>query len=85
MNGLVIYSNKTASLDGRSVGRIDRDSYQMTSHIRGKTIFFTGQSGTYDQPHEIDVPLYVPSRPGSVSDWKINPAFEEAVRKLVNA
>jgi hypothetical protein len=80
MNNLVVYSNKTVSLDGRSVGRIDRDSFQMLSGVKGKTVFFTGKPGTYDRPHTIDAPLYVPAVPGSVSSWKINPAFEAAVR-----
>lgn len=80
---LTVYSNNTVSLNGRQVGRIDRDSFQMRTGVRGKTVFFTGKPGTYDQPHEMDMPLYVPAVEGSVSDWKVNPEFADRVAELV--
>jgi hypothetical protein len=80
---MTVYSNNTVSIDGQIVGRIDSDSFQMLTGVRGKTTFFTGTPGTYDQPHAIDVPLYVPATSGSVSSWKINPEFEAAARAIV--
>lgn len=80
---MTVYSNNTVGLRGIVVGRVKGDSYQMLSGVRGRTTFYSGVCGTFDKPHEIDVPLYVPSRPGSVSDWKINPAFEAEVCKIV--
>ena len=78
-----VFANKTVLLDGKIVGRIDQDSFQMLTHIRGKTVFFTGEPHNLNTPHRIDVPLYVPATTGSVSAWKINPDFEAAVRKIV--
>jgi hypothetical protein len=78
---LQLYSTRTVALDGRIVGRIDRDSYAMPSgEVRGQTVFYTGRPGAFDQPHRIGAPLYVPAVAGSASDWRINPDFGVAVR-----
>jgi hypothetical protein len=74
MTNLQVYADNLISLDGRYVGRIDRDSFAMPSGQRGKTsvrLFDTGQNVA------ISAPLYVPTRPGSVSDWTLNPEFAE--------
>lgn len=78
-----IHTNNLVSINGRYVGRIDKDSYQMRTGIKGKTTFFTGKIGTFNTPHEIDDPLYVPAVPGSVSDWNLNPDFISAVEEIV--
>lgn len=80
---MTVFSNKTVSLDGSTIGRINQDSYQMLTHIKGQTTFYTGKPGTFDKPHVIDVPLYVPATPGSVSSWNVNPEFEAAVRAVM--
>jgi hypothetical protein len=84
---MTVYSNKTVSLDGRQVGRIDRDSFQKLTHVQGTTTFYTASGDVlktgYDTPHIIDDPLYIPSRHGSVSDWKVNPEFVAAVSRIV--
>jgi hypothetical protein len=83
---MIVYSNKTVSLDGRQIGRIDRESYQKMTHVQGQTTFFTASGDLlktgYDTPHSIGAPLYIPSRPGSVSDWIINPEFEAEVARI---
>lgn len=78
-----ITTNNLVTINGRIVGRVDRDSYQMLSGVRGKTTFYTGKIGTFDRPHEISVPLYVPKVAGSVSDWMVNPAFVAEVEKFL--
>jgi hypothetical protein len=82
-----VYNDNVVGIDGLMVGRIDKDSYQMLSGVKGKTTFFTASGDPkktgFDVPHEIDVPLYVPLVPGSVSDWMVNPAFEAAARRIV--
>jgi hypothetical protein len=84
---MTVYSNKTVFLDGRQVGRIDRDSFQKLTHVQGTTTFYTASGDVlktgYDTPHIIDAPLYIPSRHGSVSDWKVNPEFVAAVSRIV--
>lgn len=85
---LTIYTNRTVSLDGEYVGRIDRDSYLMPSGYRkGETTFFTASGDLektgYDVPHKMNVSLYVPAIPGSRSNWKVNPDFEASVRQIV--
>jgi hypothetical protein len=83
---MTVYSNNLVSIDDTYVGRVKNDSFQLATGIRGKTTFFTAKDGDHmdlSVPHEIDVPLHIPSVPGSVSDWKINPAFEAAVRAIV--
>lgn len=82
---LTVYADNNVALNGRFVGRVDRDSYRMLSGVRGKTTFFTGTPGTYDEPHEMPMPLYVPKVEGSVSDWKVNPEFTAAVRAVMDA
>lgn len=80
---ITLYANNTVSIDERIVGRIDKRD----AHARGRfstprpVRFYTGKPGTFDQLHEIsaDTPLYI----GGPSDWKINPAFERAVREIV--
>lgn len=81
---MTVYSNKTVSIDGHCIGRIDQDSFQMLTHVRGSTTLFTGKLGVFDQPNKIDVPLYVPVIPGSVSSWEINPDFENAARQIMD-
>lgn len=87
MTKLTICVGNLVSLDGKCVGRIDRDSFQMPSGARrgGVTTFFTGPFGSYDQPHTIEAPVYVPRHSGSVSNWTINPAFEAAVREAMRS
>lgn len=84
--GMTVYSNNLVSIDGTYVGRVDRDSFQMLSGVRGKTTFFTAKDGdrmNLSVPHDVDAPLYVPAVAGSVSDWNVNPEFEAAVRAIV--
>ncbi len=84
---MTVYSDKTVSLDGRQVGRIDRDSYEKRTHNQGVTTFFTASGDVtktgYDTPHVIAAMLYVPALPGHVSDWIINPEFEAEVARIV--
>jgi len=73
---LTVYTNKLVSLDGASVGRIDKDSYHTSTR---PTTFYTGQIGSYNIPHVITSPLYI----GGPSDWNINPEFVEEVNNIV--
>ena len=80
---MTVYSNKTVSMGGRFVGRIDQDSFQMLTHIRGNTTFYTGEPNNLNIPHQIDAPLYISAKAGSVSDWAINPEFVAAVKAII--
>lgn len=80
---MTVYSNKTVSLDGLFVGRIDQDSFQMLTHIRGNTTFYTGEPNNMNVPHQIDAPLYISAKAGSVTDWVINPEFIAAVKAII--
>lgn len=83
MAKMIIYTNKTVSLDGQIVGRIDQESFQMLTHVRGQTTFYTGTPNNLNIPHKIDPPLYISRKPGSVSDWTINPDFVAAVQAII--
>ena len=78
MDTLEISTNNLVSLDDQIVGRVHKQDVHPTRNPR-PVRFYTGVIGTFDVEHKITEQLYV----GSGSDWRINPEFEAAVRKIV--
>ena len=86
---MIVYSNKHVELDGRYVGAIDRDTYDMRIGCYANG-FRTSFKPTVLDPRgyptltdktswiKIDPPLHV----GSAASWSINPDFEAEVRRI---
>ena len=77
-----VHADNTITLQGKAVpfAKIDRDSYKMKSGQRGKTTVHVYATGS---KIEMTSPLYAPAIEGSVSDWKINPDFQEELAKAL--